>query len=135
MTPIEQAREFVIQSLFDPVLNATVLDKKTQDIVKNRKVWIEHFTRVGDLSLYLNRFTVPGETEVYKTLKAHDFKTFEDKSPPQIGGLDHLAAPLAAAATAPEDQDFTASGSAILLRPIFAASCWKASILCRFATA
>ena len=79
MTPIELARQFVKDKVIDPAIISKSLDKKTQDTVKNRLVWIERFPKVGDLWNYLNRFKNEEHSQdIYQELKTNGLKGFED---------------------------------------------------------
>ncbi len=78
MTPIQQAREFVLENAFNPVLASDRIDEKTRNVTRSGKRWIERFPRVGDLWIYLSRFQTPGNNQIYKTLKSLNLPTYED---------------------------------------------------------
>lgn len=81
-TPIENAREFVLQSIHEPALTSTALSDRTKDVLRSQKVWIERFNRVGDLWIYLNHFqSTNADDTVYQDLHAHGFNSAEDILP------------------------------------------------------
>lgn len=51
MTPLgklQEARDFVNESVFVPALASPTLDAKTKNIVKDSSKWLPHFERIGD---------------------------------------------------------------------------------------
>ncbi len=80
MSPINKAREYILNSVQKPALLHSSLPEKLKNKVKSSNIWIENFDRIGDLITYLKRFNVGNADPTYKALHAHGLKTFEDIS-------------------------------------------------------
>lgn len=78
MTILEEAKQYLIDSVLNPALEHDELDKSIKDKVKYTRSWINHFPKVGDLSIYLNRFSENTNKTIYKELKKLGLLTFED---------------------------------------------------------
>jgi len=82
VSQIEQARQFLIDEVFDPPLASTIFPDKAKNILKTSKNWVEHFKKVGDLEQWLNCFwDRKGEKEpsyIVQQLEAAGFRTFEE---------------------------------------------------------
>jgi len=82
MSNINEAKNFIISLVLDPALNSEEITKKTKDSVKQSKIWVERFIRIGDLYRYMNRFNEgEKESEIYNDLKKCNLQTYEDILP------------------------------------------------------
>lgn len=81
MTPIEEARLYIREQVFNPAREHPLLDKKIKDKVRSVDTWVERFERVGDLLNYLHRFRIGTDDPVYQAMHAQGLKTFEDIVP------------------------------------------------------
>jgi len=78
MTPIQRAREFIRTKVQAPALQNPDLPEEFKAKVKNSNIWLEKFTRVGDLIVYLKRFQLGTNDPTYQAMHGHGLKTFED---------------------------------------------------------
>lgn len=78
MSPIDQAREFVLSAVQRPALEHASLDPKIKAKVRHSNLWLEKFERVGDLLIYLQRFNPDKNDPIYQELKSKGLYTFED---------------------------------------------------------
>jgi 5-methylcytosine-specific restriction protein A len=76
-SPIDLARAFIQNAVQMPAL-ASSLPQEFKSKIKHSDFWLEKFSRVGDLLLYLKRFDVSHNDPVYRELKKHSLLTFED---------------------------------------------------------
>ena len=85
VTKIRQAIDYLEKHVDEPALLHPTLPEEIKAKVRRSQIRINTFTRVGDLYLYLSRFTIEdGLTENLKThgiLKAHNLETYEDVLP------------------------------------------------------
>jgi 5-methylcytosine-specific restriction protein A len=75
---IDEAQSFISSHVLEPALDSENVSPKAKAVIKNSKIWLSHFKRVGDLVAYMNRFTGGAETEVYQSTKKAGLLTFED---------------------------------------------------------
>jgi len=78
---VQLAKDFVISKVDDPALNHRDVSNDIKNKVRQSKIIVSQFRRVGDLYLYLQRFTMmtqPHLKKVYDELKKHDLLTYED---------------------------------------------------------
>lgn len=80
LTPIQQAKEYVLNLVQRPALRSEI-PEKTKNKIRNSNLWLSKFNRVGDLLVYLQRFRPDDEDITYKELKEHGLSTFEDIVP------------------------------------------------------
>ncbi len=79
MSKIEEAIKYVVDRTIITALKESRLNKKTINVVKDTEKWLNRFKRVGDLSIYLNKFSeIPSNNPVYDDLVANGVDTFED---------------------------------------------------------
>lgn len=76
-SPIQLAREYVQAHVQRPAL-ASELSDEVKSKIKHSDFWLEKFTRVGDLLIYLQRFEVNQDDPIYKEMKKFNLLTFED---------------------------------------------------------
>ena len=84
MFMIKNARNFILDLVDNPALANSKLPKNVKDKVQATKNLISKFKRVGDLHLYMKRFSqipAPNKSIVYDGLKAAGLKTYEDIFP------------------------------------------------------
>ena len=77
MNPINVARDYVFETVLRPAL-ASSLPHSTKSKVRNSTIWLNRFTRVGDLFAYLQRFKADKQDEIYLEMNALGLQTFED---------------------------------------------------------
>ena len=79
--PIEQARQFLIDEVFDPPLSSDRISKKAKYTLQNSKNWVKEFKKVGDLARYLGRFwkrkDLTNSSHIVDQLESFEFRTFE----------------------------------------------------------
>lgn len=80
LTPVEQAREFILDRVQRPALKSE-LPSETKNKVRNSNIWLSKFDRVGDILAYLRRFKLDSGDATYAAMKAHGLQTFEDILP------------------------------------------------------
>jgi 5-methylcytosine-specific restriction protein A len=78
MTPIQLAREYIRTRVQDPALQHPDLAKEFKGKVKNSNIWLERFTRVGDLIVYIKRFQLGTNDPTYQAMHGLGLLTFED---------------------------------------------------------
>lgn len=83
---IEDAIDYVVSQVMNPILINHNVSKETRDSVRNTKIWIERFRKIGDLYKYLIRFkenNLEGYaySEIYEELKKHKLMALEDLVP------------------------------------------------------
>jgi 5-methylcytosine-specific restriction protein A len=76
-TPIDIAREFIRNNVQIPALRSS-LPEKIKNKIRHSDLWLEKFTRVGDLLHYLQRFDINHSDPMYLQMKSHNLATFED---------------------------------------------------------
>lgn len=76
-SPIDLAIAFVQNAVLLPALNSDLPDR-LKNKVKNSRVWISRFKRVGDLLIFLKRFDVSHDDPMYLAMKQCGLQTFED---------------------------------------------------------
>lgn len=76
----KDAIKYVVDSVIDPALNSSNLDKKYKNKIKYLKRVINKIKKEGDLFLYLKRFEFDSgkNTELINEMKKRKLKTFED---------------------------------------------------------
>jgi 5-methylcytosine-specific restriction protein A len=77
MTKIEEAQNFIIEKVIDPALNSE-LPTKLKNNAKHVKSWLNHFKRIGDLIVYMDRFKAENNDPIYIEFKKYGLLTFED---------------------------------------------------------
>ncbi|SFK73823.1 5-methylcytosine-specific restriction enzyme A [Bacillus sp. 5mfcol3.1] len=78
---IKKAIDFILSEVDVPALNHPEIIKEIKYKVTNTKVRINSFKKVGDLKIYMNRFSdapKSGNDLVYNSLKNKGLKTYED---------------------------------------------------------
>ena len=81
---IKQAINFILSEVDVPALNHPNISNEIKYKVKNTKFRINSFKKIGDLKIYMNRFSdAPknGNDLVYNALKSKELKTYEDIYP------------------------------------------------------
>jgi 5-methylcytosine-specific restriction enzyme A len=81
MKKIDEAKKFIENEVLIPSLECEELSKSIKNKIISTKTWINKFSRIGDLYLYLNRFTLDKKNEMYESLKSVNLKTFEELVP------------------------------------------------------
>lgn len=81
MSPIHAAREYVLEVAQRPAL-ASSLPETTKAKIRHSDVWLNQFKRVGDLFVYLKRFSVDKQDAIYLEMRALGLQTFEDIADP-----------------------------------------------------
>lgn len=76
LTPIQQAREYLLDRVQRPALQSQIPDK-TKNKIRNANLWLLKFDRIGDLLVYLQRFRPDNEDATYNEMTAHGLTTFE----------------------------------------------------------
>ncbi|MEO7497747.1 MAG: HNH endonuclease signature motif containing protein [Massilia sp.] len=76
-SPIDLAIAFVQHEVLLPALNSDLPDA-LKNKVRNSRVWISRFKRVGDLRIFLKRFDVSHDDPMYVAMKKCGLQTFED---------------------------------------------------------
>lgn len=75
--PIDLAREYVKSEVQIPALNSE-LSKKIKNKIRHSDLWLDRFSRVGDLLYYLQRFNAEKKDPIYLEIKSLGLATFED---------------------------------------------------------
>lgn len=76
-TPIDLARTFVKAAVQIPALEST-LGEKFKRKIEHSDFWLDKFSRVGDLFVYLQRFDASDNDPMYQEMKRNGLLTFED---------------------------------------------------------
>lgn len=75
--PIELAIGYVRNQVQIPALSSE-LPEAIKSKIRHSDIWLQKFKRVGDLLIYLQRFSLDLEDPVYREMKSFDLLTFED---------------------------------------------------------
>ena len=78
LAKVDEARSFVMREVIDPALASPHLEMKVKFAVRNSKLWLDRFERVGDILQFLDRFDGTQSKETYELMHSHGLKTFEE---------------------------------------------------------
>lgn len=81
MNRIHEAQRFLNTTVFDPALDSSEVSEKIKNKIRNSKRWVAQFKKIGDLTLYLERFWNPndpsGSPATAQELEHYGLHTYE----------------------------------------------------------